>query len=43
MILFPKKLGMPFIPSMGEAKIDTVRILLLKLISYTGKFGVEDN
>lgn len=34
---------MPFIPGMGEAKIDTIRILLLKLNSYTGKFGVEDN
>lgn len=26
-------------PDMGEAQIDTVRILVLKLFSYTGKFG----
>lgn len=34
---------MPFIRSVREAKIDTVGILLLKLITYTGKFDVEDN
>lgn len=34
-----KSLGMPFIPGMGEAQIDSVRILVLKLFSYTGKFG----
>lgn len=32
---------MPLISSVGEAKIGTVRIQLLKLISYTGEFGVE--
>lgn len=34
---------MPLISSVGEAKIGTVRILLLKLISYTGEFGVDGN
>lgn len=34
---------MPLISSVEEAKIDTVRILLLKLVSYTGEFGVEGN
>lgn len=39
--VFSKTLGMPLISGVGEAKIGTVRIQLLKLISYTGEFGVE--
>lgn len=34
---------MSLISSVGETKIGTVRILLLKLISYTAEFGVEGN